>query len=48
MLDRIIPTGGVPTGGGGGIIQVVQNIKTDTGSSSVDGGALTNHNIKFD
>jgi len=41
--DRIIPTGGVPTGGGGGIIQVVQNIKTDTGSSSVDGGALTNH-----
>ena len=24
-VDKIIPTGGVPTGGGGGIVQVVQN-----------------------
>ena len=29
-VDKIIPTGGVPTGGGGGIIQVVQAVKTDT------------------
>ena len=42
-VDKIVPTNGAPTGGGGGIIQVVQNIKTDTGSSSVAGGALTDH-----
>ena len=29
-VDKIIPTTGVPTGGGGGIIQVVQVAKTDT------------------
>ena len=28
-VDRIIPTAGVPTGGGGSIIQVVQDTKTD-------------------
>jgi len=32
-VDRIIPTSGVPTGGGGGIIQVVQTTKTDTAST---------------
>ena len=26
-VDKIIPTDGVPTGGGGGIIQVVQNVQ---------------------
>ena len=31
--DKIIPTGGVPSGGGGGIIQVVNTIKTDTFST---------------
>ena len=31
-VDRIIPTTGVPTGGGGGIIQVVQTVKSDTES----------------
>ena len=29
-VNSIIPTAGVPTGGGGGIIQVVPAIKTDT------------------
>lgn len=33
-VDRIIPTGGIPTGGGGSVIQVVQGTKTDTASSS--------------
>ena len=28
-VDKIIPTGGVPTGGGGSIIQTVQTVKTD-------------------
>ena len=28
-VDKIIPTSGVPTGGGGGIIQVVSTTKTD-------------------
>ena len=32
--DKIIPTGGVPSGGGGGIIQVVQVAKTDTFSTT--------------
>ena len=31
-VDRIVPTTGVPTGGGGGIIQVVQTVKSDTES----------------
>ena len=31
-VDRIVPTGGVPAGGGGGIIQVVQTVKSDTES----------------
>ena len=29
-VDKIIPTAGVPTGGGGGIVQVIQTVKTDT------------------
>ena len=31
-VDRIVPTGGVPAGGGGGIIQVVQTVKSDAES----------------
>ena len=31
-VDKIVPTDGVPTGGGGGIIQVVQVVKTDSES----------------
>ena len=31
-VDRIVPTSGVPAGGGGSIIQVVQSTKTDTAS----------------
>ena len=33
-VNSIIPVSGVPTGGGGGIIQVVSTTKTDTFSSS--------------
>ena len=33
-VDKIIPTGGVPTGGGGGIIQVVSAYKGDFFSTS--------------
>ena len=42
-VDKIIPTTGAPTGGGGGIIQVVQNFRADTSSSSVQGGLLSDH-----
>ena len=39
-VDRIVPYDGVPSGGGGGIIQVKNTIKTDsfttTSTSSVD------------
>ena len=42
-VDKIVPVDGVPSGGGGGIIQVVQSFKTDTSSSSVQGGLLTDH-----
>ena len=34
-VDKIIPATGVPTGGGGGIIQVVQTAKTDTWASDM-------------
>ena len=34
-VDKIIPTGGIPTGGGGGVIQVVQKLFTSTFTSSV-------------
>ena len=33
-VDKIIPTTGAPTNGGGGVIQVVSVTKTDTGSST--------------
>jgi len=28
-VDKIVPVDGVPTGGGGGIVQIVQTVKTD-------------------
>ena len=34
-VDKIIPTGGIPTGGGGGVIQVVQKLFTPQFTSSV-------------
>ena len=40
--NRIVPRDGLPSGSSGGIIQVRQSVKTDTGTQSVDGGALTN------
>ena len=36
-VNSIIPVAGVPTGGGGGIIQVVSSIKTDTFSVTSNG-----------
>jgi hypothetical protein len=36
-VNKIIPVGGVPSGGGGGIIQVLQTAKTDTFSTSSAG-----------
>ena len=35
-VDKIIPTAGVPTGGGGGIVQIVQTIKTDVYTNNVN------------
>ena len=35
-VNKIIPTGGVPTGGGGGVIQVVTATKTDYATHSVN------------
>ena len=40
-VNSIIPVSGVPTGGGGGIIQVVQKVKTDVSSITVGDGVLT-------
>ena len=34
-VNSIIPVAGVPTGGGGGIIQIVQSLKKDTSTTSV-------------
>ena len=33
-VNSIIPVSGVPTGGGGGIIQVLQSVKTDTATTT--------------
>ena len=41
--NRIVPRDGLVSGASGGIIQVVQSFDTATSSSSVDGGALTDH-----
>ena len=35
-VNSIIPVAGVPTGGGGGIVQIKQTVKTDTASSTAD------------
>ena len=36
-VDKIVPTAGVPTGGGGGIVQVKYAIKNDTQSIAAQG-----------
>ena len=33
-VDSILPVDGAPTGGGGGIVQVIQTVKTDTFSNN--------------
>ena len=38
-VDKIIPTAGVPTGGGGGITQIISNTKNDTASFSASTGS---------
>jgi len=35
-VNSIVPVGGLPSGSNGGIIQVVQSVKTDTASSTAD------------
>ena len=35
-VDSILPVDGAPTGGGGGIVQIVQSVKTDTFTSSAN------------
>ena len=42
-VDRIIPTTGVPTGGGGSIVQVVQNVVTSssTGTAGTPASVMT-------
>tara|TARA_A100001515_G_scaffold62322_1_gene49148 strand:+ start:2096 stop:2623 length:528 start_codon:yes stop_codon:yes gene_type:complete len=35
-VNSIVPVGGLPSGANGGIIQVVQTVKTDTASSTAD------------
>jgi len=37
-VNSIIPVSGVPTGGGGGVVQTVQHVKTDTSSFSISSG----------
>ena len=43
-VDKIIPTDGVPSGGGGGIIQVLQTVVT-TDESRSGGGVTSLYNI---
>ena len=40
-VNSIIPVAGVPTGGGGGIIQIKQTVKTDVASASVGSNTLS-------
>ena len=40
-VNSIIPVAGVPTGGGGGIIQIKQTVKTDVASVSVSSNTLS-------
>ena len=42
-VNKIIPVAGVPTGGGGGIIQTVQAIQTDTTSVSIGASSSYSH-----
>lgn len=42
-VDRIIPVNGVPTGGGGGIIQIVQG--TTTSRATISSSTFTNTNL---
>ena len=35
-VEKIVPVDGVPTGGGGGIVQIVQTIKTDVYSNDTN------------
>ena len=42
-VDKIVPVDGVPTGGGGGIIQVVSVTKTDVSTISTSGDTFYNY-----
>ena len=47
-VDKIIPTGGVPTGGGGGIIQVVHSTATTGVSQAFSTNSLKIGNAVFE
>ena len=44
-VNSIIPVGGIPTGGTGGIIQVKQTVKSDTSTETLSGGATNTQNV---
>ena len=51
-VDKIIPTGGIPTGGGGGVIQVVSfttqtQVTANAGTTFVDTGVTATITPKF-
>ena len=51
-VDKIIPTGGIPTGGGGGVIQVVSfttqtKVTANAGTTFVDTGVTATITPKF-
>ena len=39
-VDKIVPVDGAPSGGGGGIIQIKQTVKTDLFSTSTTGDTI--------
>ena len=43
-VDKIVPVDGVPTGGGGGIIQVVQTVRTSVFSESISAHTTGSNN----
>ena len=47
-VNSIIPVAGVPTGGGGGIIQIKQTVKTDTFSFSASGAGNVSGGVSGD
>ena len=47
-VNKIIPTAGVPTGGGGGIIQIKQTVKTSLFSTTTTGNTIDVTGVSVD